>query len=469
MPTANYDVVVIGSGPGGYVAAIRAAQLGLKTAVVEKDDKFGGTCLHVGCIPTKALLHNAEVFEHVSHAKEYGIRCGEASLDWSAVQARKDRVVKKHAQGLKFLLQKNKVETIRGWGRLAGSGRVLVEPVGGNGGAAKEIAARAIVLASGSEARMLPGLSPDPERILTNREILDLKQVPKSMVIIGAGAVGVEFASIYRVFGTEVTLLEMLPRIVPVEDEEISSELERLFKKQGIQVQTGAKVENVVSSKKVRVEFTADGKRQAVDTETLLVAVGRKPNTENIGLEKTRARVERGFIHVNEYLQTDEPGLYAIGDIVAGTPQLAHVGSMQGIVAVTHVAGKPVKPVHRDRIPGCTYCHPEVASVGLTEARARERGYQVKTGKFGFGANSRASILGEHDGFVKIVADEKYGEVLGVHIIGPLATEMIAEAVIALELEATVEEFMYTIHAHPTLAEAMFDAANAVSGLTINS
>lgn len=468
MPANNYDVVVIGSGPGGYVAAIRAAQLGLKTAVVEKDDKFGGTCLHVGCIPTKALLHNAEIFEHVREAKEYGIACGEPQLDWSAVQARKDRVIKKHAQGVKFLLQKNKVDTIRGWGRLAGGGRVLVEGTG-TGGASQEIAARAIVLATGSEARMLPGLTPDPERVLTNREILDLKAIPKSMIIIGAGAVGVEFASIYRVFGTEVALLEMLPRVVPLEDEEISRELDRLFKKRGMRVHTGAKVEKATASKQVRVDFTVDGKSQAVEAETLLVAVGRKPSTENIGLEKTRARVERGFIHANQYQETDEPGLYAIGDIVAGTPQLAHVGSMQGIVAVTRVAGKPVRPVNRDRIPACTYTHPEIASVGLSEARARERGYKVKTGKFGFGANSRASILGQHDGFVKVVAEEKYGEVLGVHIIGPLATEMIAEAVMALELEATVEEFMYTIHAHPTLAEAMFDAGNAVYGMTINS
>ena len=468
MPANHYDVVVIGSGPGGYVAAIRATQLGLKTALVEKDDKFGGTCLHTGCIPTKALLHNAEILQHVRDAREYGIQCGEPKLEWSAVQARRDRVVKKHAQGVKFLLQKNKVETFRGWGRLAGSGRVVVESEG-RGGGAKEFSARAIVLATGSEASLLPGLTADHERILTNREVLELKRIPSSMVIIGAGAVGVEFASIYRVFGTEVTLLEMLPRVVPVEDEEISRELERLFKKQKIRVHTGARVEKVVTSRQVRVEFTAAGKSQAVEAETVLVAVGRKPNTENMGLEQTRARVERGFIHVNQYQQTEEPGLYAIGDIVAGMPQLAHVGSMQGIVAVTHASGKPVKPVRRERIPGCTYCHPEVASVGLTEADARERGHKVKTGKFSFGANSRASILGQHDGFVKIVADEKYGELLGVHIIGPLATEMIAEAVMALELEATVEEFMYTIHAHPTLAEAMFDAGNAVYGMTINS
>jgi len=462
----NYDVAIIGSGPGGYVAAIRAAQLGLKTVVVEKDDKLGGTCLHVGCIPTKALLHNAEVYEYVREAKEYGIQCGEPSLDWSVVQARKERIVKKHAKGVEFLLKKNKVETARGWARLAGGGRLLVEQAGGG---AREITARAILLASGSEARMLPGLQPDPALVVTNREILELKQVPRRMVIVGAGAVGVEFASIYRSFGAEITLLEMLPRIVPFEDEEISRELERVYKKRGIGVQTAAKVEEVRTPGKVSVDYTVNGKRGSVEADALLVAVGRKPNTENIGLEKTRARVERGFVHVNEYQQTEEPGLYAIGDIVAGMPQLAHVASMQGIVAVTHIAGRPAKPVRRDRIPGCTYSQPEIGSVGLTEAQARQQGYEVKTGKFSFMANSRASILGRHDGFVKIVAEQKHDEVLGVHIIGPMATEMIAEAVMALELEATVDEIMYTIHAHPTLAEALFDAGNAVKGMTINA
>ena len=465
MPTDNFDVLVIGSGPGGYVAAFRAAQLGLKTGLVEKQDKLGGTCLHVGCIPTKALLFNAELYEHVTHGKEFGIHCGPVSLDWAAVQARKDNIVKKHARGLEGLAKKNKVESVRGWAKLQGGGRVRVESDGG----ARDITARAIVLANGSEARMLPGISPDPERILTNVEILSLKQVPKSMIIIGAGAVGVEFASIYRSFGAEVTILEMLPRIVPFEDEDVSRELERLFKKRGIRVQTGAKVENVKSSTKVTVTYTAAGKSETIEAETLLVAVGRKPNTDNAGLENTRVRVERGFVHVNEYQQTGEPGVYAIGDIVAGMPQLAHVASMQGVVAVTHAAGRPVKPVRRDRIPACTYTMPEIGSVGLTEAQAREQGHAVKTGKFPFVGNSRASILGMHDGFVKFVAEEKHGEVMGVHIIGPLATEMIAEAVMALELEATVDEFMWTIHAHPTLAEAVWEGANSVRGMSINS
>ncbi len=468
MPTDNYDVLVIGSGPGGYVAAIRAGQLGLKTGLVEKDDKLGGTCLHVGCIPTKALLFNAEVYDHITNAKEFGIQTGEVSLDWAAVQARKDKVVKKHAKGIEFLMKKNKVDTLRGWARLQGGGRVRIEKSDGNGGPG-EVTARAIILASGSEARLLPGLSVEPGKVLTNIEVLGLKQVPKSMAIIGAGAVGSEFASIFRTFGSQVTLIEMLPRVVPVEDEDISKELERIYKKRGIKVHTSAKVENVKTDGSVCLEFTVNGKKQTLEAETLLVAVGRKPNTENVGLENTRAKAERGFVHVGPYQETDEPGLYAIGDIVAGFPQLAHVASMQGIAAVTRIAGKPAKPVRRDRIPAGTYTHPEIGSVGLTEAQAREQGYKVKTGKFGFGANSRASILGQHDGFVKFVTDEKHGEVLGVHIIGPYATELIAEAVMALELEATIDEFMYTIHAHPTLAEAMWEGANTVAGMTINA
>ncbi len=462
----SYDVIIIGAGPGGYVAAIRAGQLGLKTALVEKDEVLGGTCLHVGCIPTKALLHNAELYTHLRNGKEYGLSCSQLSLDWAAVQARKDKIVRKHAKGVEFLMRKNKVETLRGYGRLAGGGKVTVEDPGGG---RRELSARAILLATGSEARLLPGLKADPERVLTNREILSLKKVPKSMIIIGAGAVGVEFASIYKAFGTDVTLLEMLPRVVPLEDEEISAELEKSFRRQGIKVHTGAKVEKAVSSKSVTVEFTIGGKAQKLEAETLLVAVGRKPNTEDIGLEKTRAKVERGYVHADGYLQTAEPGLYAIGDLVAGSPQLAHVASVEGLIAVAHIAGKNPRPIRYDRVPACTYCHPEVASVGLSEAQARERGHQVKIGKFPFAANSRASILGAHEGFVKMVADAKHGEVLGVHIIGPLATEMIAEAAMALELEATAEEFMNTIHAHPTLAEAMFDAANSVYGLTINA
>jgi dihydrolipoamide dehydrogenase len=465
--TDAFDCIVIGSGPGGYVAAIRAGQLGLRTALIEKDEKLGGACLHVGCIPTKALLQNAEIYSHIRNAKEYGITVGSVELDWAAVQARKDKIILKHAKGIEMLEKRVKVETIHGYARLAGGGKVVVDLPGGG---KRELSARGIILATGSEAILLPGMTADAERIVTNREILSLKKIPKSLVVIGAGAVGVEFACIFRTFGSEVTVLEMLPRIVPLEDEDISKELERNFRKQGITVHTGAKVEKAtVGRDSVAVEFSKDGKTQKLDTETLLVGVGRRPNTGGVGLEKTRAKVERGYVQTGKFMQTAEPGLYAIGDLVAGSPQLAHMATAEGLVAVHHLAGKGVRPIRYDHVPGCTYTHPEIASVGLTEAQAKQKGHQVKVGKFPFAGNSRATILGAHEGFVKIVADARYGEVLGVHIIGPLATEMIPEAVMALELEATVDEFTHAIHAHPTLAEAMFDAANAVDGMSINA
>lgn len=317
---------------------------------------------------------------------------------------------------------------------------------------------------------MLPGLQPDAKRVLTNKEILALPAIPKSLIVIGAGAVGSEFACIFKTFGTEVTVLEMLPRMVPLEDEDVSAELQRNFRKQGITVHTGAKVEKAATTDKgVSVEFTVNGKTQKIEAETMLVGVGRKPNTDDVGLEKTKAQLERGFVHTDPYMQTAEPGLYAIGDLVAGSPQLAHMASAEGVVAVHHIAGKDVRKIRYDHVPGCTYTHPEIGSVGLSEAKAREAGHEVKIGKFPFSANSRATILGAHEGFVKIVADAKHGEVLGVHIIGPLATELIAEAVMAMELEATAEEFMHAIHAHPTLSEATFDAANSVYGLTLNA
>ncbi len=462
-----YDVLVIGSGPGGYGAAIRAAQYGLKVGVVEKNDRLGGTCLLVGCIPTKALLHYAEIYDHLLHSEEIGISHKELKVDFARMKERKDGVVSKHSNGIGLLFKKYKVEQIPGYGKLLGKGKVEVSGPGGK----KEISARSIILATGSEARMLPNLEVDPKRILTNIEILNLTEVPKSLAIIGAGAVGVEFASIFRTFGTEVTILEMLPRLVPVEDEEVSAELARAFKKRGIQCHTGAKVGKVGSDAKgVNIEFTdAEGKQQTLTAEKLLVAVGRRPNTQNIGLENTKIKTERDFIKVNEWLQTDEPGVYAIGDIVAGTPQLAHVATMEGLVAVGRIAGKNVQPINYLQSPGVTYCEPQIGSVGLSEAKAREEGHQVKIGKFTFGANSKASILGHHGGFVKVVADEKYGEILGVHIIGPSATEMISEAVVAMSSEATVESMMYTIHSHPTLSEAVGDAFNRVYGLSINT
>ena len=463
----TYDVIVLGSGPGGYSAAVRAGQYGLKTAIIEKDSRLGGTCLLVGCIPTKALLHTADVWERVKHSDAEGIHLENPRLDFPLVNDRKNRIVSKHSKGVEFLMKKNKAEVIRGYGRLVGPGKIEVSSETGK----QIVEAKNIILATGSEARMLPGLTPDARRILTNVEILNLSEVPKSLAILGAGAVGVEFASCFHRFGSQTSIFEMLPRIVPVEDEEVSKELERVFKKSGIRVETGARADNVqVTDAGVTFTVTlANGKQETVEAEALLVAVGRKPNTENIGLEGTRVQLDRGFVKVDQYQRTGEPGVYAIGDIVAGTPQLAHVATAEGMVAVAHIAGKPVTPVNKNRIPGATYTDPGIGSVGLTEAQARAQGRKVKIGKFPFLANSKASILGSHDGFVKIVADETYGEILGVHVIGPEAFELIGEGVLAMEAEATVETMMHTIHAHPTIYEAVGEAFNAVYGLAINA
>jgi dihydrolipoamide dehydrogenase len=471
LPDTIYDIAIIGSGPAGYTAAIRAGQYGLKTALIEKDGFLGGTCLHVGCIPTKALLFNAELWDHLKDAKEFGIEGVDArKLNWTAVQERKSKIVTKHAKGLEFLMKKNKVDTVKGYGKLTGhaqNGVFTIELTNDN--KASHLKAKNIILATGSEARMLPGLDAD-DRILTNIEILSLKEIPKSLVIVGAGAVGVEFASIYRSFDTEVTIIEMLPRLVPVEDEEVSKELARVYRKRNINFHTSAKVDKVERTKSgIAVTITVDGKQQKIDAEKILIAVGRKPRTENVGLERTKIKPDRGFIKTDSWMQTSEPGVYAVGDIVLGTPQLAHVGAMEALVAVAKIAGKPAKPINPEHIPGATYCYPEIGSVGLTETKAREAGYNVKIGKFPFTANSRASIVGQHEGLIKIVSDADYGEILGVHIIGPQATELIAEAVVAMELEATVEDLMWTIHAHPTLAEAMLDASNSVYGTAINA
>ncbi|MGA7320980.1 MAG: dihydrolipoyl dehydrogenase, partial [Candidatus Sulfotelmatobacter sp.] len=409
--------------------------------------------------------------DHLKDAKEFGIEGVDArALNWAAIQERKSKIVAKHAKGLEFLMKKNKVETVKGYGKLTGpaqNGLLTVEVA--NDGKTNRLKAKNVLLATGSEARMLPGLVAD-DRVLTNIEILSLRDLPKSLVIVGAGAVGVEFASIYRSFGCEVTIVEMLPRLVPVEDEEVSKELARVYRKRGINFHTGAKVEKVEKTKAgIAVTITVDGKQEKIEAEKILIAVGRKPRTENVGLEKTKIKPERGFIQVDSWMHTAEPGVYAVGDVVLGAPQLAHVGAMEALVAVARIAGKPSKPINPEHIPGATYCHPEIGSVGLTEAKAREAGYNVKVGKFPFTANSRASIVGQHEGFIKIVADAEYGEILGVHIIGPQATELIAEAVAAMELEATVEDLVWTIHAHPTLAEAMLDASNSVYGMAINA
>ena len=463
----TYDLIVIGSGPGGYSAAVRAGQYGLKTAIIEKDGKLGGTCLHVGCIPTKSLLHTADVWTHVLHSEEEGISLQNPVLNFPKVIDRKNGIVNKHAKGVEFLMKKNKVQVITGFATLKGGGKVEVKTTKGT----ETHDAKFILLATGSTARMIPGLQPDPEFLLTNIEILNLTAVPKSLAIIGAGAVGVEFASMFKKFGADVSLFEMLPRLVPVEDEEISKELERVFKKEKIRVETGAKCENIrKGGQGIQMTVTlANGKQEEVTAEKLLVAVGRAPNTANVGIENTKIELDRGFVKVNEMMQTAEPGLYAIGDIVAGMPQLAHAASGEGMVAVGHMAGKPVTPIHRNRIPGATYTEPGIGSVGLTEAQAKAQGYKVKVGKFPFAGNSKATILGSHDGFVKVIAEEQYGEILGVHIIGPQAYEMVSEAVTAMEAEATVETMMSTIHAHPTIYEAVGEAFQNVYGLAINA
>jgi len=463
----TYDLIIIGSGPGGYSAAVRAGQYGLKTAIIEKDPKLGGTCLHVGCIPTKALLHTADVWDHFLHPGDEGITCDNPKLDLPAVMARKTKIVDKHAKGVEGLMKKNKVEWMKGYGTIKGPGKVEVKAADGS---VKTLETKTIMIATGSEARMLPGLQPDAKQILTNIEILNLQAVPKSLGVIGAGAVGVEFASIFRRFGSEVTILEMLPRIVPVEDEDVSKELAKVFKRQGIRVETGVKAENITKTPtgvKLQITF-ADGRKEDLEFESLLIAVGRKPNTDNIGLEGTKVELDRGFIKVDQFQQTGEPGIYAIGDVVAGTPQLAHVATMEGMVALDHMTGRHAIPINRNRIPGATYTEPGIGSVGLTEAQAKAQGYKVKVGKFPFLANSKATILGSHDGFVKVVADEKYGEILGVHIIGPQAFELISEGVLAMEAEASVDTLIHTIHAHPTLYEAMGEAFNAVYGQAIN-
>ncbi len=475
--TTTYDLAIIGGGPAGYTCAIRAAQLGLKVALIEKTDKLGGTCLHWGCIPTKALLFSAEVWDHLKHADGYGIEgVSQPTLNWTKVLGRKNDIIVKHTKGLDYLMKKNKITVVNGYGRLTGPAKAGVFTVSVSGDKATEVLAKKVVIATGSDARMLPGYTPD-DTILTNIEILALPAMPKSLVVIGSGAVGVEFASVFNSFGATVSIIEALPRIVPVEDEDVSKELTRAYKKRGIDVNVSCKVEKIekIADKQNKGQFTAKvtftdaaGKTQTKEAEKVLVAVGRGPRTADVGIDKTNIQLDRGFVPVNEWMETSEPGVYAIGDIVAGLPQLAHVGAMAGIVVASKLAGKYARAVRKDRVPGCTYCDPQIGSVGLTEAQAKEKGYQVKVGKFPFVGNSKATILDSHDGFVKVVADAKYGEILGVHIIGPHATELIGECVTAIELEATVEEMMFTIHAHPTLYESLLDGFSSVEGMPIN-
>jgi len=460
----RYDVAILGGGPGGYVAAIRAGQLGLKTAVIEKA-KVGGTCLHVGCIPTKVLLESAEVLLLARRAGEFGVRVSEASLDLKAAMDRKDRVVKKNFMGTESLLKKNKVVTIKGEGRLKAKDRIEVtDPAG----LKSEISAGAVVLATGSRVGSLPMAPVDGRIVLSSDDILSLDRVPESLLVIGAGAVGVEFASIYHSFGSKVILVEREPRLVPLEDAEISEALQRAFARQGMEILVGASIQGVrVEGDQAWTEVLVQGQVQRYHTERVLMAAGRKPNIEGIGLEGLGVAVERGFVRVNEMMETNVPGVYAIGDIVPG-PALAHVASHEGMVAVEKIAGLKPHPVNYQAIPNCTYCHPQIANVGMTEAQARASGRAVKVGKFPFIANPRAGILGQGDGFVKTVSDATGGEILGVHIIGVLATEQIAESVVARHFEATALELAEVVHAHPTLAEATMEAMFATDGRAIH-
>lgn len=459
------DLVIIGSGPGGYVAAIRAAQLGLGVTVVEKDPKYGGTCLHRGCIPTKALLRTAGMLDEIRSSERFGVEVASAELDLGKAQAFKQQVVDKSAKGIEFLFKKYGVEGVHGRGRLVGSHEVEVAGEGGT----TTYGAQHILIATGSVPRQLPFVSTDGKRVLSSDDLLEMSAVPSSLVVLGGGAVGCEFASICNSFGSEVVVVEMLPRLLPLEDEEVSKQLQRSLKKRGLKVMTGSRLKDVVptdSGLEIGVEREGGGEKR-LTAEALLVAVGRSPVTSDLGLEALGIRLNRGYVEVNELMQTDVPHIYAIGDVV-DTPWLAHVASAEGILAVEHMAGQPCRPINYDRIPAVTYCDPEVASVGLTEAQARERGYDVATGKFPFTALAKAAIEGHTEGFVKVVRETRYDELLGVHIIGRHATDLIAEACVALQVESTTEELFRTIHAHPTLSEALAEAAHAAVGHAIH-
>jgi dihydrolipoamide dehydrogenase len=467
MDQEKCDVVIIGSGPGGYVAAIRAGQLGLKTILVEKDPYLGGTCLHRGCIPTKVMLHSADVLQTIRTAGQFGIKVGVPRVELAGVQKRKKRVVQTNAKGIEFLMKKNGVKVVTGLGLVAGPGSVDVTVSG-----KKEagIQAKHILIATGSTPRSIPGLEVDGVNVVTSDEILEIERIPESLIVLGGGAVGVEFASIFNRFGSKVTLVEMLPRLLPVEDEDSSAEILKAFKKQGIQVITSVKAGDFkVGGGKVRAKAVSpDGTTTDLSAEMLLVAVGRKPSTAGLGLASAGVEMDREFVKIDPYMRTSAPGIYAIGDVVTiegGVhPLLAHVASAEGTRAVEHMAGREVDVINYDQVPGATYCEPEVASVGLSEKTAKDRGFDVKVGKFPWTALGKAKIIGATEGFIKVVSESKYGEILGVHIVGPHATDLIAEAGVAMKAEATVDDLVNTIHAHPTLSEGIHEAAHGVHG-----
>lgn len=461
----NYDLIVIGSGPGGYVAAIRASQLGMKTAIVEKES-LGGVCLNWGCIPTKALLKSAQVFDYINHAGDYGIKIKNASHDFSEVVKRSRGVADGMSKGVQFLMKKNKIDVIMGSGKLLSGKKVEVTD---DEGRKSVLEAGNVILATGARSRELPNLKQDGKKVFGYREAMNLPEQPESLIVVGSGAIGVEFAYFYNSMGTKVTVVEYMPNIVPVEDEEVSKQLARSFKKAGIDIMTNASVESVDTSGKKCVASVKNQKGETVklEADAVLSAVGITPNIEGIGLEEAGVITDKGRVVVNDYYQTNIPGVYAIGDIVKGQA-LAHVASAEGIICVEKIAGHNPEPLDYNNIPGCTYCSPEIASVGYTENAAKEAGYELKIGKFPFSASGKASAAGVKDGFVKLIFDAKYGELLGAHMIGANVTEMIAEVVLARKLETTGHEIIKAVHPHPTMSEAVMEAAAAAYGEVIH-
>ncbi|MCX6333914.1 MAG: dihydrolipoyl dehydrogenase [Bacteroidia bacterium] len=461
----DYDVIIIGSGPGGYVAAIRASQLKMKVAVIEKAE-LGGICLNWGCIPTKSLLKSAQVFEYLTHASDYGISVtGEVKPDFGAMIARSRSVANGMSKGIQFLFKKNNIIHIKGYGRLAGGNSVEVEDPEGK---KKTYSAKHIILATGARSKELPNIKQDGEKIIGYREAMTLPEQPESMVVVGSGAIGSEFANFYQAIGTQVTLVEFLPRVVPNEDEEVSKQLERSFRKLKMKVMTDSSVESVdTSNEKCKVSIKTPKGTEIVEADIVLSAVGVTTNLEDIGLEKAGIKTEKGKVVVDDFYRTSVPGVYAIGDIVHG-PALAHVASAEGIICVEKIAGREVEPLDYNNIPGCTYTNPEIASVGYTEAAARETGREIKVGKFPFTASGKASASGAKDGFIKLIFDAAYGELLGAHMIGANVTEMIAEVVVARKLETTAHEIIKAVHPHPTMSEAIMEAAAAAYGEVIH-
>lgn len=460
----NYDLIVIGSGPGGYVAAIRASQLGLKTAIVERSE-LGGICLNWGCIPTKALLKSAQVFEYLNHAADYGIKVNSVEADFGAVVKRSREVANGMSKGIQFLMKKNKIEVIQGTGTLKSGKKVEVK---GSDGKSTTIEAKNIILAVGARSRELPNLKQDGKKIIGYREAMSLPKQPKSLVVVGSGAIGVEFAYFYATMGTKVTIVEFLPNIVPVEDEEVSKQLEKSFKKVGIDIMTESSVESVdTSGNGCKVSVKTKKGNETIEAEIVLSAVGIAANIENLGLEEVGVVTDKGKIKTDEFYRTNIPGVHAIGDCVGGQA-LAHVASAEGIICVENIAGHHPEPLDYNNIPGCTYCQPEIASVGYTEKKAKEAGYEIKVGKFPFSASGKASAAGVKDGFVKMIYDAKYGELLGAHMIGANVTEMIAEIVATRKLETTGHEILKTVHPHPTMSEAVMEATAAAYGEVIH-